>query len=248
MVQVLTKFSIVPKCYIADNDATAVKANDLLAHWSNDMFKDRLPRQESASLPAMSDAVLSLNGTEAVGCHCHLLELVIKDCLVPIKEDLDTIRSFVNSFKRSNLLPNFLSSFSDNKPLVLILDVTTRWSSTFRMLSQFHSYFSVFKRSMASDQLTELPSMESIRLLLTDRKYHIFDTVLHFLRPVADAIATLEGDKYPTLSLVQGYAHALHTVADTLSSWESKQASPSEKTHKTSRLRKVGFFRGRKSD
>jgi len=116
VVQVLTKFSIVPKCYIADNAATAVKANDLLADWSNDMFKDRLPHQnlESASLPAMSDAVLSLNGTEAIGCHCHLLELVIKDCLVPIKEDLDTIRSFVNSFKRSNLLPNFLSSFHDN--------------------------------------------------------------------------------------------------------------------------------------
>lgn len=81
---------------------------------------------------------------ENVGCFIHTLQLVIHDCIFKNQkfvEILGKCRKIVGHFSHSSLAYSKLRNIQENLKLPihkLIQDITTRWNSTFYMLSRLH--------------------------------------------------------------------------------------------------------------
>jgi hypothetical protein len=59
-----------------------------------------------------------------------------------------------------------------------------------------------------------IPGMENLKKACTKRKFAALDTIVQLLAPICSMIDHLEGDSYPTLSLVQCLSVALRNSAD----------------------------------
>jgi hypothetical protein len=59
-----------------------------------------------------------------------------------------------------------------------------------------------------------ITGMSELKKFATKRKFAHFETVVNILKPICAMIDTLEGDSYPTLSLVQCLCVALKKLAD----------------------------------
>lgn len=49
VTDVLDEFRLIPQCYVADNTANQVLANDLLADWSNELAAAAIERERNAT-------------------------------------------------------------------------------------------------------------------------------------------------------------------------------------------------------
>lgn len=222
VTQVLEEFSINPQCYVADNASNQVLANELLANWSNEQLELEDPEQticleQSATEMLSPDENLLANvqrafdsSTEAYGCHCHHLELVIKHAMKPMKESLELLRTFGATLRSKSAFARTIASFNNGKIPYLPADVSTRWSSTFRLISAFLTNIEVFQNTSSAyqagkirDEEVDQPSMEALSEMLAPRFQRKLRLVHDALAPLADAVALLEGDQYPTLSFVQ---------------------------------------------
>jgi hypothetical protein len=222
VTKVLEKFSINPQCYVADNASNQVLANDLLANWSNEQL-DKLDPELEKVLETSATEMLSPDSdvfaevqrafelpTEAYGCHCHHLELVIKHAMKPMKRSLDLLRSFGVTLRSNSTFARCIATFNDGKSPHLPADVSTRWSSTFRLISAFLTNIEVFQKASHAFQAGELrdedvdqSAMEALSEMLAPRFQRRLCLVRDALAPLADAVSLLEGDQYPTLSYVQ---------------------------------------------
>jgi hypothetical protein len=220
VISELIKLNINPQCYVADNAANQVLANNYLANWSdslslspNDEIRAEVTEispirlnppdisvtkqvQEAFSLP-----------TEAYGCHCHHLELIIKHALKPLDKTLESLRSFCSSLRNKSAIGQFIASQNNGIIIYLPLDVTTRWSSTFHLIDSFLDNFEALSRTAnafaSKRNAQELSAINVLEDLLHPRKVTSLRLVRDALAPLAEALSLLEGDQYPTLSFVQ---------------------------------------------
>jgi hypothetical protein len=138
---------------------------------------------------------------ESLPAGVHQLLKKIKKNVVAVKKSSKLSRDFhaIQVEKKQDLQ---LEQEEDNvneednkyvdRPLKLVNDVCTRWSSTFRMLERYL----LLRKSV--DLLFE--GNESA--CLTDDEWMLMKAVVEVLQPFQEAVALLEGDKYCTLSLV----------------------------------------------
>ena len=170
-------------------------------------FQDRL----EAALKTFPD-------TESIGCHCHQLELLIKDVLkadAAISSLLATLRRFASAYRNSSPIRLHVTSHCrtlQKEPPSVPHDVATRWSSTFDMIDGFVSGKSILASSsaalVAADAQVAMPGKEELQLLCQPTELDLLCFLQQLLGPIAAQVHTLEADAYPTLSLVQ-YCAAL---------------------------------------
>lgn len=73
-----------------------------------------------------------------------------------------------------------------------------------------------------------LPGLKVLKAFCGVRKFTQYETILKALRPICAIIDALEGDSYPTLSLVQSLALGLHTAVGKLLEDEEQKQVPSQ--------------------
>jgi hypothetical protein len=156
---------------------------------------------------------------ETQRCACHTLHLCVTHALESpsVAPILTKVKSIVTTIRRSNLASETLvdeqkalkASVVDleevtevkasdpiykSRPLQLLLDVSTRWSSTFRMLERVLHLKLAVNITLMKHAWTDK--------LLTESEWRVVTDLVALLRPVAKVVKDLEGDQYPTLSLV----------------------------------------------
>ena len=248
VVNELEKLHINPQCYVADNASNQVLANDLLADWSdavamNPNAEETTTISEISALGIESpDSDVSsvvhsafILPTDSYGCHCHHLELVIKHGLLKANKILECIRSFASSLRNKDVIGRFVASFNDGKKPYLPADVAIRWSSTYRLLDSFLENLKIFKlarRAFEDDpdkeKDSEYASIKEIGPLLSGRKLNIVEGIHQALTPIAKALNVLEGDLYPTLSLVQLLGNLLKITVTSLLNREQAASNRSD--------------------
>jgi len=133
-------------------------------------------------------------------CYCHKLNLCLDSAFetTGVSALLQKVRTVVNHFRRSpKATLKLLEAQRSLKPEVeavhIISDSKTRWASTYYMLQRF------LRLRPALQQLLPLKTLDVVLLI---KDWECIAEVIKILDPVAEAITTLEGDKYPTLTFV----------------------------------------------
>ncbi|XP_035207734.1 uncharacterized protein LOC118182493 [Stegodyphus dumicola] len=102
---------------------------------------------EKVSLIVTDNAKNMINAVDSelklkhLGCIAHSLNLAVTNSLNEVNDLLTKIRDIVIVYRRSNIaaknLRKYLCSSEERKDLKVILDVKTRWNSTFYMVKRF---------------------------------------------------------------------------------------------------------------
>jgi hypothetical protein len=192
--------------------------------------------------------------TEVVGYHAHLINLIINDSLNPIsEEEVKLMERFVKKCRKNSSTRDFVLSSveKEQQQPYFRSTVSTRWkyaydfiynilpllekvtdSSRFFLMTDILKWQEVLQK--ASSAHSNLPKnsvksgMDSAALFLSPRKINIYKAVCQLLSPICAMIDLVEGDSYPTMSLVQSIAHATETAATNLLQKEKEKANPSE--------------------
>jgi uncharacterized protein YchJ len=153
------------------------------------------------------------NGIE---CFAHTLQLCIKDSLDGEEHGIFTsllykIRKYCSRIHKSSTAQRILIDIQkqnspDLRPLVFIMDVKTRWNSTYLMLERLKRIGSVSVSEFANRFF--FPILLSRLILfrnkledLSHEEWKEIFTLIDFLKPFYEITQELEGDQYPTLSV-----------------------------------------------
>lgn len=217
-----------PLCYVADNCASAVSANTQLV----DITEEAIMAQNAETEPQVDDAAQDEEGgdedwlapdttmlsnlqtalqlpTDSIGCHCHALELAIGDALKnpAVSRILSNLKEFITAYKRSSRTQHLVRSVCGDQPIPFLPpDVSTRWTSTFRMIDAFLTHVEIFKKALekaSREDAEDIPGFTNLDIITDKLELQILTHLRDLLYPVAFAVNTLQGDTYPTLSLVQ---------------------------------------------
>ncbi|KAJ8968788.1 hypothetical protein NQ314_002096 [Rhamnusium bicolor] len=158
----------------------ALELRKVTTEWG---IKDKIILAVSDNAANIVSAIKSV-GWKQLGCVAHTINLTVKDGLK--NDDIQTIINKVKEIYQEN----------QNKPvpLKLILEVSTRWNSTFYMLQRFIELEEAIKSTVAILE-KELP-------ILTAGEWKTIKELCKILRPFEDATKTISGEKYCTASLV----------------------------------------------
>lgn len=159
----------------------------------------------------------------SVRCHAHLLNLVVKKSLkeAELQELLFKVRKIVGHFRSST---SMTSKFEDaqrkdhNNSLQLIQEVQTRWNSTYMMIERVYNL----------RQYIEIVTLETQDKVLEEyqlsaSEWKTLSQVMQALKSFFQATQTLEGDKYPTLSLVSLFFNAITRALQKLISFKTSR-------------------------
>ncbi|KAD4180001.1 hypothetical protein E3N88_28592 [Mikania micrantha] len=156
---------------------------------------------------------LAINGSLFhVRCCAHILNLLVQDGLLQIKDIIHNVRE---SVKHVTASPGRLHLFGElSKQLQkskkhLILDVSTRWNATYAMLSSALEFKEVFENyADRESSYNTLPSADDWKKV---------EDVCSFLALFNEATKIISGSEYPTsnlfLSELYGIKEALDEVA-----------------------------------
>ncbi|XP_076811671.1 E3 SUMO-protein ligase ZBED1-like [Clavelina lepadiformis] len=145
-----------------------------------------------------------------VRCSAHSLQLCIKDaCSLPaIKSALAAARHLVQYFKQSHKAAEALRLLqrqqqqgeTESGALELVLDVATRWNSTFQMIQRLcHLQWMV--RQILSDTTVTSRSKAS-HLEIRDHHWFLLQGLVEELLPLKVASDFIEGDQYVTTAAI----------------------------------------------
>ncbi|WOL06198.1 zinc finger BED domain-containing protein RICESLEEPER 2-like [Canna indica] len=132
-----------------------------------------------------------------VRCCAHILNIMVQDGLVVIHEIISKVRESVKYIKGS---PARLHKFNEiarqlqlSTTKRLILDVSTRWNSTYAMLESALQFKDVFPRYHERDpNYKSVPSYED---------WEKTDKIMEFLEVFNEATNVFSGYEYPTANL-----------------------------------------------
>jgi hypothetical protein len=262
----LSSFGLNPLAYIADNASNCVLANDELADWSNAIsgYQDRGDEEDECIVDNVDsehreEEESQFNEkvreafqlpTEAVGCHAHLINLIINDAMKLIEEDINSMQRFVNKFRKHSTTRDFVAKFSPDHVPYFRSTVTTRWKYAYSFhfsplcivflmfLIRFFLMGDIIKQEkvlyLALTAHRELPSkfavpgLDSVEFFMSSRKMSAFKSICSVLTPICAMIDMLEGDSYPTMSLVQTLACAAEKASTVILTREHDKDHPSD--------------------
>jgi len=142
-----------------------------------------------------------------VGCFIHTLQLVIHDCIFKNRDFVEILgkcRKIVGYFSHSSLACSKLKNIQENLKLPihkLIQDVTTRWNSTFYMLSRLHEQRQAVTAYAAEKDIPSLTAMQ----------WNMVENVIRVLQPfeeitkIASSDCETIGYVIPAIVTLQSY-------------------------------------------
>jgi hypothetical protein len=150
-------------------------------------------------------------------CSCHVINLIVKSGLDPIRTYLDDFRTAITFLNASNQRIAAYKSYCMSmaiRPRKFGVDMDVRWNSTYLMIKHLlphKSTFSVFIK-------TQYPLNEDGAPLLTDNHWAIAEKVLSFLELFYESTVALSGVYYPTATLM---LHHILRIARHLNAFEN---------------------------
>jgi hypothetical protein len=162
-------------------------------------------------------------------CFAHVLNLAVQDSLCILKDSLGILRKLVKKIKKSSLRVHMLKSLLEQlkvQPLMPILDVSTRWNSTYLMIERAV----VLKRGLESLVVSDEKLKKKCQL--TDQDWNVFSAIINFLQPFYVFTKQMSGSRYVTISCVIPYFNALMTHLEEIIS-TSKGTQRKNKNSKT---------------
>ena len=150
-----------------------------------------------------SNMVLAWDKDGAILCFDHTLELSVKKFTDELETTLFKVRGLVGHISHSTIAKNTLADIQKemNKPQhVLDQDVKTRWRSTFKTCKVLHE-------NQAPVMFYDVRNGRNAGNTYKSNKLNVdewteFEEIAGCLQVAADASQMMEGDKYPTSSLV----------------------------------------------
>jgi hypothetical protein len=150
-----------------------------------------------------------LHEWESVRCSAHTLQLAVHSCLRAnddIQKVLLKARKLVEHFNRSTTANGALDRQQIQmqlKPLNLLQDVSTRWSSTFIMCKRLKELRLPVSMVLANRQIFDGQKRHELELT-TDDWSHL-ETLCDLLEPFALLTKFFEGQSYISISAVQPF-------------------------------------------
>ena len=151
------------------------------------------------------------------GCFAHTINLIVQDGIAEISDLTEKVRKIVSHFRRSSTAQTKLYLYQKNvqrEQQKLILDVVTRWNSTYYMLSRFFQLKDAVRSTVALLD-KELPIVSSDEWLAIEE-------VINILKPFEQITNILSGEKYVTGSLVIVFSNGLKNVMEKICSKGTK--------------------------
>ena len=159
---------------------------------SNDNMQGFLKRQLRKDLVCSGEFM-------HIRCAAHILNLIVQDGLSVIGEALEKIRDSVKFVKGSESREKMFEACVETVGIVnkndagLILDVATRWNSTFLMLSRAIKF---------KDALRNLSEVEpSYKCFPSELEWSREALIKEFLSPFSEMTKLISGSSYPTANL-----------------------------------------------
>lgn len=149
----------------------------------------------------------STYGIQSFRCSAHTLQLVVHSTLsknAEVQSTLASARKLVEHFRRSSVANTSLIQQQEQmnlKPLDLIQDVPTRWSSTFNMCKRLVDLR--LPVSMVMVNQTVIEKQKRHQLELSSEQWAVLDTTCELLEPFAVLTKYLEAESYLSISAVQ---------------------------------------------
>ncbi|KAI9556097.1 hypothetical protein GHT06_018669 [Daphnia sinensis] len=146
-----------------------------------------------------------------IRCLAHVINLSVKEALKHFKPLLAKLHKLVKAVRASpqrlKKLKEFCGTENNVDKLVPILDVDTRWSSSFEMIER------ALKIKTALDSLTN-SERDLRRLELEDEEWTLLIEIQSFLKPFAEITRVAEGSTFPTLVFAVPLYNSLMIVLD----------------------------------
>ncbi|XP_048591471.1 zinc finger BED domain-containing protein RICESLEEPER 2-like [Brassica napus] len=157
---------------------------------SNDSMQDIVKSQLN-----LDDALLCGGEFFHVRCAAHILNLIVQDGLKVIGDSLHKVRESVkyvlSSETRENLFQKCVEAAGVVETGGLLLDVPTRWNSTFFMLERAIRYRRAFAKLETFDK-------KGYKMAPTAEEWTRAENICNFLGPFAVITTLMSGSNYPT--------------------------------------------------
>jgi len=237
VTKLLDSFGLAPSAYVTDNARNQLRLSEMLADWSDhqnylalgtgitaeeearvsgdpfvEIYSSDDPVQVYSSEDSFQNYIKDVFPSEAYGCLCHSLELVIKSLLKPLDGLLTTLRALAARLRNNSEVRNAICAQGLKVPYIPA-DVVTRWSSTYRMINsviqnkdaliEINTRFQPLIPTLSSHEQPVNEVLGYLEAILTSMS--ILEYVNLILEPISVAVNTLEGSEYPTINLICGY-------------------------------------------
>lgn len=148
---------------------------------------------------------LDLMPYQRLSCFAHTLQLAVKAGLkvAAVKAARGAAKHLVNRFKKSNNAATALRNYQregGERALRVIMEVNTRWNSTFLMFSRLVE-LEIPIRAVLSNPDIVSPS-DAMHLEMTDFNWRLIKELIPVLKPIKVATDRLSATTYPSLSMV----------------------------------------------
>ncbi len=131
-----------------------------------------------------------------VRCFAHVLNLCVQEALGSFMDKLENLRKIIKHIRLSNLLSEKLQKRCEEYKITsvkLILDVPTRWNSTFMMVERALKLISPLK-SLIPEVIDKHDDVD----VVTAHQWHLFRVFSSFLKPFHEATEITSADKCTT--------------------------------------------------
>jgi hypothetical protein len=136
-------------------------------------------------------------------CLGHVLNLVVKKALSAIVTKIEKLRNLAKSIHLSALKSEALVAACKTAEIeakVIILDVVTRWNSTFNMLERGLYLREALNLMTSKSSSHFLPALAEFQILR--KEWEEIIAIVEFLRPFSNITIQCQGDKYVIISSV----------------------------------------------
>ncbi|BET02152.1 hATC [Nesidiocoris tenuis] len=198
--------SVLLKCGAFTGSHTSANLSQeletVLDEWN---LSEKLIFAVSDNASNITNAIESLHWKH-YGCYAHTLNLIVSKALQEVQALLDKVKKIVSHFRRSPVAQEKLLKYQINNektpvPKKLIIDVATRWNSTYYMLKRFLEVEEAIKATMAL-LTNKLPTLE-------EAEWKTLKNLVHILSPFEEMTVKMSGQNYLTGSLVIVVTRAL---------------------------------------
>lgn len=190
-----------------------------------------------ANVVAAAKILEGRHGWASVRCAGHTLNLVVQSSLKfhqAISKCVAAARSLVEHFKKSELACTKLKDKQKQmgcKDNMLVQDVSTRWNSTYAMLSRLHEQRWPVTATLSDPAVTQRGKHY---LDLKPEQWNLIEELNQVLEPFESATVFLSGQHYVTLSALP---HLVHKLKKNIQSPELETAPVSSfQTHATEQV------------